>query len=222
MSHASPYLMACANCNASRASESEAVDSASQSPRGVGSTGCWAGAVPVPNIPPMACLRLRPIGVVGVLGQNAPPTDGLRGMIEGRLGRRTGVSRGRRLHFVGRKCPLLGIGGRSDRKRLVRLLSSGRGAGRIILGDPSPSKVCPQHRVSGLRGSPFRHHAHFARAWRSVGARGLLTSLRSGTGQTSESGLAVARPWGPAWSKDCAGGPSEEVAVAVRSAGASL
>ena len=35
--------------------------------------------------------QIRPIGVVGVLGQNAPLSDGLRGMIEGRLGRRTGV-----------------------------------------------------------------------------------------------------------------------------------
>ena len=54
--------------------------------------------------------QIRSIGVVGVLGQNDPPTDGMRGMIEGLLGRRTGVSRGRRLHYVGRKCPLLRIG----------------------------------------------------------------------------------------------------------------
>ena len=84
--------------------------------------------------------QIRRSGVVGVLGQNDPPTDGMRGMIEGLLGRRTGVSRGRRLRYVGRKCPLLGIGGRSNRKRLVRLLSYGRGAGRIILGDPSPNR----------------------------------------------------------------------------------
>ena len=66
--------------------------------------------------------QIRPIGVAGVLGQNDPPTDGMRGMIEGRLGRRTGVSRKRRMHYVGRKCLLLGIGGRSIRKRLIRLL----------------------------------------------------------------------------------------------------
>ena len=61
--------------------------------RGGRINGVLGGAVPVRNIPPMACLRLDPSGSSACWAER-PPTDGLRGMIEGRLGRRTGVNRG--------------------------------------------------------------------------------------------------------------------------------
>ena len=170
--------------------------------------------------------QIRPIGVVGVLGQNDPPTDGMRGMIEGLLGRRTGVSRGRRLHYVGRNCPLLGIGGRSNRKRLVRLLSCGRGAGRIILGDPSPNRRFAHNlRTSRLGAESFAvptsctFRLGLAVGWGAWSANEPSVGnvpdvgVGAGCGETVGAGLR---------SKDCAGGASEEVAVAVRSAGASL
>jgi len=49
-------------CHASRASQPEAVDSASQSP----------GAVPVPNIPPMACLRSDAAGSSACWARTTP------------------------------------------------------------------------------------------------------------------------------------------------------
>ena len=130
-------------------------------------------------------LRVRRSGV----SQNDPPANGMRGMIEGLLGRRTGVSRGRRLHHVGRNCPLLGIGrvptgsGWFDFSVAV----GGLVASFLVTLAPIEGLPTTRRQVSGPRASPFRHHAHFAWAWRSVGARGLLATGRERAGRRSRS-----------------------------------
>ena len=145
-----------------------------------------------------------------------------------------GSARGRGLHYVGRNCPLLGIGRRSNRKRLVRLLSYGRGAGRIILGDPSPNRRFAHNLLRHIasrsrelrRSDIMRIRAGLAVGWDAWSAVEPSVGnvpdvgVGAGSGETVGAGL---RSGGPALGlKIAAAAASEEVAVAVRSAEASL
>jgi hypothetical protein len=158
-----------------------------------------------------------------VLGQNDPPTDGMRGMIEGLLGKRRGQPR-EETAPPWTQLPPSGIGGCSNRKRWVRLLSYGRGArlaASFLVIFLAPIEGLPATSRLGAESFAVPTSCAF-RLGLAVGCAAWSANEPS-VGNVPEAGAGCDEIVGAGLrSKDCAGAPSEEAAVAVWSVGASL